>query len=188
VITKEVPGPYAQVFAGGLVGHALTVGDKSTSTLDSTDGNPGKPPRESDLLTMPSGRIAWLAFCSGSCLRREGRKLYPPADLWKEFISQTNFTDHTTQFEDAMGLPKQVKLLTSSDQCVLDYRVLSSTNILGCEFPVEFYVAQYTPAPRKGPERGWELHFTARGKLTHIAPANKARLNEMLGVQEAPSR
>jgi hypothetical protein len=35
---------------------------------------PGQSVRHADRLTMPA-RVAWLAFCSGPCVKREGRQV-----------------------------------------------------------------------------------------------------------------
>ena len=57
-----------------------------TNVSASEDGNPGKPVRQRDLLNR-QGRIAWLAFCSGPFLKRDGRQIFPPSDLWKELVA-----------------------------------------------------------------------------------------------------
>ena len=41
---------------------------------ETSDGNPGRPVRVTDLMDL-QGRICWLAFCSGSGLKREGRRV-----------------------------------------------------------------------------------------------------------------
>jgi len=145
---------------------------------DSADGNPGKPARQLDLITMP-GRIAWLAFCSGPCLKREGRKIYPPSDLWKELV-RAPVSDRTVVFEDGFGLPKSINLQVTNGFPVLQYGVSSSTNVCGWEFPQEFYLAQYRPAPSPnfsgyGPD-GWEVDFIAKGTLVSIRPGSKPEI------------
>ena len=115
---------------------------------------------------MPSARIGWLAFCSGGCLKRAGRQLYPTSDLWKELIpSPAGFTDETITFDDALGLPRIINLYTTKRQPVLQYRVTASTNVLGSNFPLEFHLAQYRPSGTNG----WELHLTAKGNVTAIS-------------------
>jgi len=141
------------------------IGRRSTRVFESVDGNPGRPARTMDLLGMPSARICWLAFCSGSCLKREGRQIFPPSDLWKELvIAPSGFTDKTTVFEDELGLPSSVDLYTTNRQPVLQYRLLQSTNVLGRDFPLVFHLAQYRPAGTNG----WELHLAAKGRVTSI--------------------
>jgi hypothetical protein len=166
----EAPGnsfAFAQV--------ATPVGQRWTSKIQSNGGNPSKGVGESkhpDRLTR-NGRIAWLAFCSSPCLKREGRHLFPPSDLWKELIdAPQGFLDRTTVFGDTLGLPKSVNLYTATGQPVLQYRMISSTNVLGWEFPQEFCLAQYQPAYLPDSQRfstnSWELDFTAKGKVTSI--------------------
>ena len=117
----------------------LPKGHRSLQVFASTDGNPGRPSHSRDLLTMPSARVIWLAFCSGGFLKRAGRQLYPPSDLWKELISApAGFSNQTTVFEDTLGLPRAINLYTTNGQPVLQYRVTASTNVLGSEFPLEF--------------------------------------------------
>src|SRR5262249_47928723 len=60
----------------------LESGARFVRKYESADGNPSKPKGESDLLELP-GRIAWLAFCSGPCLQREERRLFPLNSFWK---------------------------------------------------------------------------------------------------------
>jgi len=148
------------------------VGQEFTNIIESVDGNPGRPVRTVDLLTGPSARICWLAFCSGPCLKRVGRQIFPPSDLWKELIaSPSGFRDQTIVFEDDMGLPSNMDLFTTKNQPVLQYRVLRSTNVLGWNFPLEFHLAQYRPAS----SNGWELHLTAMGKVTSVGVRTKVR-------------
>jgi hypothetical protein len=175
IITKELDPEFLKKTSvpGGLAGTAPPVGSQSSRVVESLDGNPGRPVRVSDQLTLP-GRIAWLAFCSGPCLQRAGHQLYPPNDLWKELIrAPDGFTNRVTRFEDALGLPHTVDLYTDTSQPVLQYRVTASTNILEWTIPLEFYAAQYRPAYIPGAHRfntnAWELDFTARGKVTAIA-------------------
>jgi len=136
-----------------------------------------------DLLSL-NGRIAWLAFCSGTYLKREGRRLYPPDDIWKERggeRSPTNFSgfsDRTVVFNDGFGLPKSVHLQAARRGFpVLQYGVSSSTNVCGWEFPQEFYLAQYRPAYSWDSNRfdpdGWEVDFMAKGAIVDIRPGLK---------------
>ena len=148
----------------------------------SPDGNPGTlsacgpDGRHRDVgpdCLCTVARVAWLAFCSGPCLKREGRRIFPPSDLWKEMIyAPSGFSDVTEVFDDDLGVPESVNLYTPKSEPVLQYRVLSSTNVAGWHFPLEFYLAQYRPAylpnSRDFGTNGWELHITAKGKVTSI--------------------
>jgi hypothetical protein len=155
-------------------------GQRWTSQFECLDGNPCRQ-HKMDVLTL-QGRIGWLAFCSGPFLKRSGRQIFPPSDIWKEVISApTGFSDRTAVFEDSLGLPKHLELYTTNNQPVLQYHVLSSTNVLSWEFPLEFYLAQYSPI-YQAPEsqhienRGWELYISAKGKVTAIGPGNQPQI------------
>src|SRR5258705_4322263 len=163
-----------QLEENGFLGAAI--GSQTRRIYASVDGNPGtlsaclpdgsrRNSGPDQLTTL--GRIAWLAFCSGPCLKRDGRLIFPPSDLWKELIcAPSGFSDRTTVFPDAFGLPKNVVLYTTNGQPVLQYSVTASTNVLGWEFPLEFYLAQYRPAyspdSRRFGTNGWELQLTAK--------------------------
>jgi hypothetical protein len=175
VITKDPPDELkGRINQPGMpFGTAPPLGRRSTRLIESVDGNPGQTVRQGDHLTMVA-RIAWLAFCSGPCLKREGRAIFPPDDLWKEMVSTPSFKDMTTVFDDALGLPKTIDLFAPKNQQVMQYRVVSSTNVLGSEFPLEFYLAQYQPARVPGKPfiiagtNGWELDFVAKGIIKAI--------------------
>jgi hypothetical protein len=57
--------------------------------------------------------IPWLAFCSGSYLKREGRVLPLPVVDVPGTTDSFAFADKTEIFDDPFGLPKLVELLTS---------------------------------------------------------------------------
>ena len=156
------------------------VGQKSTRIYETGDGNPGRPVRVSDLMDL-RGRICWLALCSGPALKREGRQLFPPSDLWKELLSApAGFPDKTAVFDDGLGLPRSIELFTPQQRRIFQYQVRQTTNVLGWEFPLEFYGVQYRPAQTNG----WELQLTFKGKVTAIGvgsepqvpDANKGRI------------
>lgn len=155
------------------------IGSESTRVYESLDGNPDRL----ELL----GRIGWLAFCSGPYLQREQRVLFPPSDEWKELIHTKTFSDVTVRFKDGFGLPKLLELYTTNNpnvQPVVQYSVITSTNILGWKFPLEFKIAQYRPAPLPGMRgyiagtNGWELDFVARGRVTAIGPGTRPLVPE----------
>jgi hypothetical protein len=141
------------------------VGQKTTRTYATDDGNPGRPIRVPDLMKL-RGNICWLALCSGPALQREGRQLFPPSDLWKQLVSApAGFTDRTTIFADGLGLPRSIELFTPEQRRIFQYQVRQTTNVNGWEIPLEFYGVQYRPAETNG----WELHLTFKGKVTAIA-------------------
>lgn len=140
------------------------VGQKTTRTYATADGNPGRPVRVQDLMRL-RGNICWLALCSGSALKREGRQLFPPSDIWKELVSApAGFTDKTKVFDDGLGLPRSIELFTPEQRRIFQYQVRQTTNYIGWEIPLEFYGIQYRPVETNG----WELDLTFKGKVTAI--------------------
>jgi hypothetical protein len=58
--------------------------------------------------------IPWLAFCSGHYLKLKGRVVpVPTVVAVKETADAFGYTDNTLTFDDDLGLPKQIELLTS---------------------------------------------------------------------------
>lgn len=153
----------------------LPVDERITRVHETSDGNPGRPVRVSDALHT-LGNISWLAFCSGSFLKHDGRKIYPPSSIWKE-VGPWPFTDKTEVFADSLGLPRSVRLFKTNNQTVFQYQVHESTNFLGWNFPLEFYLVQYVPG-RTVLEHanGYEVRLTARGKLTSIKEGTKPEI------------
>jgi hypothetical protein len=155
------------------------VGKEGTDAYDCPGGNPVTQTRGPDPLSLRA-RIIWLAFCSGPYLRHEERELRPPDDNWKEYTLWDHFTDRTTTFPDALGLPKSIDL-SSKGSIALQYRMTASTNILGWEFPTQFHLAQFRPAHLPGTNitagtHGWELDFTATATVTAIGPGTKPQI------------
>jgi hypothetical protein len=154
---------------GTAVGTFPAGGERWTRVWESTDGNPGRPVNQADVL-QTAAKTCWLAFCSGSFLKHDGRKIPLPDDLWKEYLSAPNgFSDLTTVFKDDLGLPKSIKLFAETNQAILEYQVHRSTNMLGWNIPLEFYLIQYNRAGTNG----WEALFTAKGQVTAIGPGKK---------------
>lgn len=162
LVAKPTPGEFAKKTAKLLAGKPPEIGERFTKIQPSTDGNPGRPMRVADLMHFRE-QVAWLAFCSGPSLQRPGRQIYPPSDMWKN-TGPWEFSDMTEVFDDALGLPQSIKLRTKKDQTVFQYQVHQSTNVLGWNIPVQFYLVQYEPAQTNG----WQVRTAARGKLTSI--------------------
>lgn len=150
------------------------IGDQDTAVYQTVDGNPGRPPGSGDLLDF-QGIITWLAYCSGPALKREGRRIPLPDNHWKlHFHSTGDFSDKTICFEDGFGLPKRIELFTKQGQMILQYQVRQSTNVLGWNFPSEFYLVQYE---RRGPRtNSFEVDFTAKGRVTAIGVGTEPRI------------
>ena len=162
-------GKQSYWFTGtNFIAHSVNsqTSDRTTRIYDSTDGNPGRPVRVPDLMTFDvPGRICWLAVCSGSFLKRAGRQIFPPSDFWKEStLASSGWSDKTTVFKDGLGLPRSLDLVATNNQPIFQYQIRRSTNVLGWNFPLEFYCVQYLPTGTKL----WKLHSTAKGRLTSI--------------------
>ena len=120
----------------------------------------------------PLDKICWLAFCSGSFLKREGRHIPLPSGLWKEYFHADEFPDHTTTFNDGLGLPQSVTQYAKTNQTVLQYQVHQSTNLFGWNFPLQFFLVQYLPDRTNG----WVAHLTAKGRVTAIGAGSKPEM------------
>jgi hypothetical protein len=95
--------------AGGL---ATVPFERSRSNLtiniwSSSDGHP---------MADETVNIAWLAFCSGPYLRREGRLIPLVCDDARHTPDRFGYTDQTTVFPDAFGLPRSVDLFMSRER------------------------------------------------------------------------
>jgi hypothetical protein len=176
VITKETPDAVFKKMTehSKLAMTAAPAGHKYTRVYESLDGNPGRPVRVADLMGFDSvARIAWLAFCSGPALKREGRQIFPASDLWKESsIAYSGWSDSTEVFKDGLGLPKSVNLVSTNNQPIFQYQVRQSTNVLGWNFPLEFYGVQYLPTGTNN----WKLHLTLKGRVTAIGISSKPEI------------
>src|SRR5206468_8354687 len=112
--------------------------------------------------------IAWLAFCSGSYLKRNGRiiPLPVPSLLIRNAPDAFAYSDKTVTFDDELGLPRTLELFTSQslyeasvgefwkhkppkNKALLKsnvpdglrkfhYTVTKSTNFLGWNLPLSF--------------------------------------------------
>ena len=186
VITKPASNGFAQKVSERtkLVVGVPPVGHRYTRVHESMDGNPGRPGGVADLMAFNvAARISWLAFCSAPTLKHEGRRIFPPSDLWKESsIFYSGWTDATAVFQDALGLPRSIDLVSTNGQPIFQYQVRQSTNILGWHIPLEYYGVQYLPTRTNG----WKLHLTFKGRVTSIGPASKPEIPE--GVMRAIER
>ena len=81
----------------------------------------GAPQAESSKMEsrdgLPLGEFAvnlpWLAFCSGTYLKRQGRAIALPCGILRHCPDRFAYTDVTTTFADDYGLPRTVDLFTS---------------------------------------------------------------------------
>jgi len=176
-ITSAVPDEKLVRRPGFPVATSPAVGSATTRVTESVDGNPGRPVRVIDVLGTAE-KVCWLAFCSAAVVRGKDPKIPLPSDFWKEFFpASAKFTNTVTQFEDGLGLPSSVDISTAKDQLVFQYQVHHSTNVLGCNFPTEFYLVQYKPA-RAPWTNSWEVHLTGKGRVTAIGPGTEPKVPE----------
>jgi hypothetical protein len=57
--------------------------------------------------------IPWLAFCSGTYLKRDGRLIPLPAAVLRHCPDRFAYVDNTTTFPDEWGLPRSLDLFSS---------------------------------------------------------------------------
>jgi hypothetical protein len=57
--------------------------------------------------------LAWLAFCSGTYLKQQGRLIPLPVTDLRHTRDRFAYTDKTTIFHDEFGLPRTIDLFTS---------------------------------------------------------------------------
>jgi hypothetical protein len=177
VVTKQAPDTVTRQISQAIrltIGDPAPVGHRYTKVHESLDGNPGRPGGVADLMgfDLPAS-ISWLAFCSGPALRREGRRIYPPSPMWKEStIFYSGWSDSTEVFEDTLGLPRSITLVSTNGQSIFQYQVRDSTNVLGWNIPLEFYGVQYLPTGTNA----WKLHLTFKGRVTSIGPATQPEI------------
>ncbi len=107
-VTKPLPPETLERMkkAGGPAPAPFDV-SKSHLTINiwpSPDGHP---------LADQSVNLPWLAFCSGTYLKREGRLIPLPMDILHHTPDRYAYTDQTETFNDAIGLPRSVDLYLS---------------------------------------------------------------------------
>ena len=175
-ITSEIPEAELKRRSkiGPIALGSPKVGSVNMRTNESADGNPGRPVRVVDLM-MTAEKVVWLAFCSAPVVRSNDPKIPPPSDFWKQYLARTKFTNQVTRFEDELGLPATIVMVTTNGQLVLQYQVHHSTNVLGWNFPTEFYLVQYKTGPWPW-TNAWEMQVTAKGRVTAIGPGKEPGL------------
>ena len=141
--------------------------------------------------------IPWLAFCSGSYMKRLGRIVPLPVFFIMKGSGVNGCSDKTATFDDEFGLPKTLDLFTSSSlysSSVLEwnktfllniptnsnlpdgllkfhYAVTASTNFMGWNFPLSFEYTEYEEDPK---QRGALVPvYGGVGKLTFIGESVK---------------
>ena len=84
----------------------------------------------------------------------------------------SGWSDKVIAFEDRLGLPKSLDLIATNNQPVFQYQVHKSTNVLGWNFPLEFYCVQYLPTGTNL----LRLYLTAKGRLISIKEGTKPEI------------
>jgi len=142
--------------------------------------------------------IPWLAFCSGTYLKRGGRIIPLPVASNLAVPDRYGYSDKTESFDDDLGLPRTVGLFTSgklyeaaiSNYCTeflidleaskrksrfrdgilkFHYAVTESTNFLGQNFPLKFEYREYEPEAGSN----WVLRCEGHGRVTSIRVSAK---------------
>ena len=144
--------------------------------------------------------IPWLAFCSGSYLKRQSRQIpLPIAELPYEPYAFA-YSDKTEIFDDDLGLPRTVELFTA--QSLIDasvmresfrglhdvarwkrargtipdgllkfrYGVSEFTNLLGRNFPIRFHFEE-----NAGSSTNWYPRAIGTCSVTSIRPCSAAQ-------------
>ena len=84
----------------------------------------------------------------------------------------SGWSHQTEVFKDSLSLPKSINLVTTNNQSIFQYQVRGSTNVLGWNFPLEFYGVQYLPTGTNA----WKLHLTLKGKVISSAPGKEPKI------------
>lgn len=104
-IQEDYVFPTKWLFDGAqVVAQSQALTGVNRVVLHSSDGHP---------LGNVGVNLPWLAFCSGSYLKRPGRLIPPPAAVLRHCPDRFGYTDVTTTFADELGLPRSLDLFTS---------------------------------------------------------------------------
>jgi len=143
------------------IGHIPAVGTRYTNVHHSIDGYP----RGDSGVTIP-----WLAFCSGSFLMSEGRRIPPP--LGTGGRDALDYSVRTTAFDEPFGLPRRIEFRSDEAKFRGEYQVQESTNFVGRIYPMRFKLVQDRPNRLAG----WEPHYLMVGRVTSIREATAAHI------------
>jgi hypothetical protein len=167
----------------------------STRTID-FNGDPDSV--QNGELFSSAFRIPWLAFCSGPFLTHPQIQIPLPSLTWKwSLYSDYNsppvgFQNNIVRFEDDLGLPISIDVLSKTGHPILQYRAQhgrvaspASTNIAGWQFPLEFRAIQYAPIRTR--TNSWQADLVAHGKITSIKIGATPNLSHSSVHHPAPS-
>jgi hypothetical protein len=167
MIESDWNGRVTRWFTGTRI---IARGDAITG-YETGDTNPAGRAGVDDLMgfDLPAA-VTWQAFGSGPAHRQGGAKLYPPSPFWEQArLSPAAWSERTELFNDSLGLPKSIHLVTADGESLYEYQVLSSTNVLGWSVPTGFKGVAYRQRP--GGKSAVYLSFEAR--VTAISPVNE---------------
>ena len=133
VITKELPERPEVGNVPTLAGRVPRLGVRFTTVYGPSDERP----------LGGIAHVTWLAFCSGSFLKSEGRRILPPFPVETR---ENEYSDKAQLFDDARGLPKRIEIYGHDKKLVCTYEVQQSTNFAGWTVPVRFEVTRYSPS------------------------------------------
>jgi hypothetical protein len=165
-------------------------------------GSSGKPSRRTtefsgDLdsasdgaFISPAVRIAWLAYCSGPFLNHGAKEIpLPSVHKWllpSDYTSREgtrSLHKDVVQFEDGLGLPISIDVVTRDRQPVLQYRTLqgpiaspASTNVGGWLLPMEFRAIQYGRIGKA--TNNWQSDLMAHGRLTSVRVGTRPQTDD----------
>jgi hypothetical protein len=171
VITMESPEHAGAPFLPGPRGPPLHIGDTFVTVHRASEAKP--------LTGIPN--LTWLAFCSGSFLKAENRRLLPPFSA--QGISGTT-SDKTETFRDALGLPNRVEIYSPNDELICVYEVRQSTNFSGWNVPLQFEFTQFEARGSKAPERYYHALGTVRSVRYGTEPRIPSDLREKVREQK----
>jgi hypothetical protein len=192
--------PETWYYSGSNLVRQFPTGNPSQPATRSVEFNGDPESLQNAEMNSPSVRIPWLAFCSGPFLSRPHREVPLPGVFWKQsplyFDHQTapvGFPDQTMQFEDELALPFNIEVTTKAGQPLFQYHVkhgrgphVLSTNLLGCDFPLEFGAVQYSPLD--GAKDKWQANLIAHGKLTSIKVGAPPKLTSTAAAPQLQGR
>ena len=109
-MSKELEEKIAAISHLATVPFEQARSNETIRVWPSVDGHP---------LGDPIVNITWLAFCSGTYLKRDGRLVPLPLDELHHTRDRFAYTDKTKTFKDSFGLPQQIELFLSKSLFVI---------------------------------------------------------------------
>lgn len=124
--------------------------------------------------------IPWLAFCSGTYLKREERAIPLPVATHRNLSHWTMYSDEVTTYDDELGLPRRASLFTEQGSPKFHYAVLESTNYTEWNIPLKFEYQQR----ERDMDGKWFVRYSGVGTVTEIGQAERPEPLFVPGIQE----